>query len=220
VINLQTVSKLTMMCLISALSLACQVSGSSQLKPQEVDDQARIRQLIANLSKDDLSEKAQSELLAIAKRSTINRDRIVQDLIADVNSHEELRRQQLILNESFYYWYRTVRIFSLLKATEAIDVMIQCIHCGNGMTGSLSVQPAFGALQAMGGLAVPKLSSALREHPNQMVRAYVALCLGTIGGSEAEAALQNALRTETDASVIHHIKLGLATIANNPAKNQ
>lgn len=189
------------------------------MKSQDAD-QARIRQLIADLSKDDRSEKAQSELLAIAKRSTTNRDRIVHDLIADVNSHEELRLQQVIISESFYYWFRTTRIFSVLQATEAIDVMIQCIHCGNGMMGSLNVRPAFDALQAMGSLAVPKLSQALREDPNTIVRAEVALCLGTIGGSAAKNALKNALRTEADASVIHHIKWGLSTIANNPSTHQ
>ena len=220
------------MCLISTLSLACGqverstvasattdgrgVSGSSQ----DVADQARIQQLIANLSQDHLSGQAQSELLAIAKRSPGNRDRVVQDLLADVDTHDELNQRSLILSKSFDYWFHVTRIFSLLQATEALDVMIQCVHCGNGMTGSLSVQPAFDALQAMGALAVPKLSQALGQHPQNIARGQIALCLGTIGGTEAEKALRHALQTETDEYVIRNIKRGLSTIANNPSQHQ
>lgn len=214
-INLQIISRLTITLLISSLSLACsQVERSTVAST--ANDQARIRQLIADLSRDDQSEQAESELLAIAKLSTANRDRVVQDLIADVKTHEELNQQQAVLSESFYFWFRATRIFSVLQAAEAIDVMIQCIHCGNEMTGSLNVRPAFDALQSMGGLAVPKLSEALRQHPKSIVRAQAALCLGNIGGSTANEALGDALRSETDPNVIQQIKVGISTIANHP----
>jgi len=211
-------SKLTMACLVSVFSLACgqvEQSHSSQTTSTDLSDQTRIEKLIANLSSEDQSEQAQRQLLEIANRSTADRDRVVQSLIAGVNTHEELRKQRLILGDSFNYWYHANSIFSALKATEAIDVMIDCIHCGNGMTGSLNVNPAFDALQAMGPLAIPKMSQALREHSQSLVRAHVALCLGVIGGVEARNVLRKALRTETDKYVVRYIKWGLTTLAQD-----
>lgn len=164
-LHVARIFKLIVACLLGALSLACgQVesptvasatserpvsSRPSQATSQEVANQVRIRQLIASLSKPDQSEDAQNELLEIAKRSTTNRDRVVQDLIADVKSHERLSGQHLVLGELFYYWECATRIFLRLEATEAIEVMIQCIYCGNGI-GRITDTPAFGALQVMG----------------------------------------------------------------------
>lgn len=234
-LNVARIFKLIVACLLGALSLACgQVesptvasatserpvsSRPSQATSQEVANQVRIRQLIASLSKPDQSESAQNELLEIAKRSTTNRDRVVQDLIADVKSHERLSGQHLVLGELFDYWECATRIFLRLEATEAIEVMIQCIFCGNGI-GRITDTPAFGTLQVMGEKAIPKLSEALGQYPKDIVRGLVALCLGNIGGSEAEKALRNALRTETDANVIREIKRGLSTIANSPPGDQ
>ena len=233
-LNVARIFRLMMACLLGALSLACgqvqrptasattdgrESSRPSQPTSQEATDQARIRQLIANLSRQDQSESAQNELLEIAKQSSTNRDRVVQDLIADVKTHERVNGQHLVLGESFDYWDRATRIFRRLEAIEAIDVMIQCIFCGNGLSGSFEESPAFDALAAMGEKAIPKLSEALGRHPRDIGRGYIALCLGTIGGPEAKKALQNALRTETDANVIRDIKTGLSTIANSPPTN-
>lgn len=233
--NIAKIFKLVTACLVGALSLACgqverptvasttserpESSRPSQATSEEVANQVRIRQLIANLSKQDQSESAQNELLEIAERSTTNRDRVVQDLIADVKSHERLNGQHLVLGESYNYWDCATRIFRRLEATEAIDLMIQCIYCGNGAE-RITDTPAFGALQVMGEKAIPKLSEALDQYPKDIVRGLVALCLGNIGGSEAKKALRNALRTETDADVIRDIKKGLFIIANNPPPHQ
>jgi hypothetical protein len=230
-LNISRIFKLIIVGLLGALFVACgqvqrptvasakpegrEVSHPSQATSQEVADEARIRQLIAKLSKQDQSESAQNELLEIAKKSSYNRDRVVQDLIADVKTHERVNGQHLVLGESFDYWDRATRIFRRLEATEAIEVMIQCIFCGNGMTGSFEESPAFDVLHAMGEKAIPKLSEALGRYPKDIVRGYVALCLGNIGGPEAKKALQSALRTETDPNVIRDIKTGLATIANS-----
>jgi hypothetical protein len=180
--------------------------------------QEQQHRLILELSNPSADVESVKELVRLAKRSANDREVIVRELISDVNSHDELDGSHPILSNSFTYWIRVNQIFEELRAVEALDVMIRCIHCGNEMTGSLSVRPAFTALESLGSAAVPKLSDALRTNPNPYARSQIALCLGDIGGAGAKKGLEQALRSEKEREVIHNIKWGLATIAGDPSK--
>jgi len=176
------------------------------------------RQLIKALSNPPDDERAASELVQLANQSSSQRELVIRELISDVNRHDDLNGTHPILRDSLAYWMHVTNVFAQLNATEAVDVMIRCIHCGNELSGSLSVRPAFRALEKMGLIAVPKLSDALQKNADPYVRSQIALCLGDIGGPEAKKALRTALRTETDKDVAYHIRWGLATIAGDPSK--
>jgi hypothetical protein len=179
-------------------------------------EQDRIRYLIARLSSEEAHDRevAQRELLTFARASAANRDGLIQELLKDVGRHDELDGRHVVLTRTFDYWFIVTLIFLELRAEEAIDPMIKCIHCGNGYSGSFGVRPAFDALQNMGSLAVPKLSLALKQQSDEDARSQVAICLGAIGGEEAKRALQQSLRTEASKDVLNSIKLGLRTIEN------
>jgi len=210
---------------LSLMSVTCREArsrGISRASSNAIADSGsvqdqRVKDLITALSSTS-GDQAAADLLSFANQSTAQRDSIVQSLIADVNKHDELNGTHAILFDTLIYWIRVTRVFDELKATEALDVMIRCIHCGNEQTGSQNVRPAFSALANLGSLAVPKLAAALRTHPDYYVRSQIALCLGEIGGPEATKALKQALRNERDKEVVHHIKWGLATIAGDPSK--
>jgi hypothetical protein len=101
------------------------------------------------------------------------------------------------------------------EALEAVDVMIKCIHCGNGYTGNMGEPPASYALVRIGRLAIPKLSEALVHDPNGYKRIKITLCLGRIGGSEAKLALRRALRSEPEKDVRDEIKFVLSEMAGS-----
>jgi HEAT repeat protein len=200
---------------VSSANIAATHPSTTNLAHQS-HNQDRVSYLSPKLNaeKDDEREAAQRELIMLAHRSAADRDEIIRGLLKDVEAHDELDGRHAVLAKTFYYWFSVTKIFSELKATEAIDSMIRCIHCGNGYSGSFGDWPAFDALQNLGRLAVPKLSHALTIQPDEYVRSQVALCLGTIGGDEAERALRQARRTETSKDVLNSIKRGLATIEN------
>ena len=220
----RTILETTLIFSLSLMSITCREARSRGMSPASstmsdsggVQDQ-RVKDLITALSSTS-GDQAATELLSFANHSNAQRDSMVQALIADVNKHDELNGTHGILFDTLDYWIRVTRIFEQLKATEALDVMIRCIHCGNELTGSQSVRPAFSALTNLGSLAVPKLAAGLRTNPDAYVRSQIALCLGNIGGPEATKALKQALRNERDKEVVHHIKWGLATIAGDPSK--
>lgn len=185
-------------------------------------DGGTLLRLIETLSSRQQEERDQArrKLLGLARESANQRQQVIQQLLLDVQRHNELNGEHAILSSTFDYWFQVTRIFAELKATEAIDLMVRCIHCGNELTGSLNLRPAFDALEEMGPLAVPKLSNSLTHNPNVSARMQIALCLGSIGGPEAKRALKRALRTERNKNVVHHIKWGLAIIAGDPSKYQ
>lgn len=175
---------------------------------------SRIQQLIATLSSAHDGERsaAAQDLATLARVSPEQRERVIKALLDDVEKRGTLDGRHGVLGSEYPYWISVTNLLAEFRATEAIDVLINCIHCGNGYTGSLGHQPAFGALVKLGTLAVPKLSEALLSEPNDYVRGQVALCLGTIGDERAERSLRQALRRETNKDVAEYIKAGIRTI--------
>lgn len=193
-------------------------------KPSEADlvtisqdakrqDQVQILASALFTQQDEERLKAEQELIVLAQESKEQRQRVIQGLLEDVDRRNLLDgRHGVLFENEFPYWLSVTDIFAKLRATEALDILIKCIYCGNGYAGSLRRQPAFDALLVMGTSAVPKLSEALLNNPDEYAREQIALCLGTIGGKQAERALKHALRTETNKEVLQHIKIGLQTI--------
>ncbi len=179
--------------------------------PNNSDD--AIKGLIASLHDSNQAAKAQAQLIVIAKGSPGPRVRVVRLLLNDAASQSELDGRHVILSaEVFDYWFRSAQVFAELKATESIDLLIKCIYAGNGYGGSLGYQPAFSALVQIGAPAIPKLAVALSNRDDEYMRSQVAICLGSIGGSNAERVLARALKKESSADVVRYIKRGLAMI--------
>jgi DNA-binding NarL/FixJ family response regulator len=65
-------------------------------------------------------------------------------------------------------------------STEAIDLMIRTIHCGNGYTGSFLEEPSLDALVKMGRMSVPKLTKALKREHDEYRRIQISHCLTSI----------------------------------------
>jgi hypothetical protein len=186
---------------------------------QNIANKDPIDALIQDLSaSEEKRNQAERQLSEIARNSTAQRQRVIQALVEDVNKHDELINRNLILSKSLDYLTSVARIFSSLRAVEAVDVLIRCIYCGNGMTGSLRQRPTFDALVSLGELAVPRLAESLMSNTDEYGRMNVALCLGNIGGPKARLALNRALRVERSKDVIRHIKWGLATIDGDPSR--
>jgi HEAT repeat protein len=96
-----------------------------------------------------------------------------------------------------------------VKAVEALDVLIACINCNDGMHGLSAYRfPAFRALIMIGPEAVPKLVKALSDSAAS-TRGRAASALGEIGGADAKKALEQALISERDEDVVRSIKIAL-----------
>lgn len=186
-----------------------ELSRAGETDAQEADE--RIESLVSALSsqEDRVRSDSERQLLDIARTSPEKRKLVINELLKSVEAKEELDGSHSILKTTFSFWSSVTNIFAELKAVESLDVMIRCLHCSNGLTGNMGEPPAAYALYRMGELAVPKLSEVLLHHPNGYVRIQSALCLGRIGGPQAETALRKALRTEQEKDVRDYINFVL-----------
>jgi len=121
---------------------------------------------------------------------------------------------------SYFLWRNGAAILGDLKAVESLDLLIEHLDLNDGFfSASMVHQPAILGIERMGKLAVPKLRGALKHHPKREIRLATALCLADIGGTEAQAALKDALNTETDECVRRFITLSLPNpteVRSNP----
>lgn len=177
-----------------------------------------IQGLISSLlsKEDNVRQEAERRLIDVARTSSQHRSEVILALLKSVRGIDELDGNHDVLKTSFLYWRSATNIFAALKATEAINVLIQCVHCSNGYTGTMGEPPASIALIQMGAVAVPKLSEGLQRDPDGFKRVKIALCLGRIGGTEASLALKRALRREREKAVRDAIRFILASMAGEP----
>jgi HEAT repeat protein len=171
----------------------------------------RIDELVNSLRSPEESVRAgaERELLQLASSFSDNRHLVISRLLKSVDDVEALNGRHSVISNALPFWASVTDIFAKTKAMEAIDILIRCIHCGNGYTGSLAETPAFDALIQIGQSAVPQLSQAQRD-PNGYKRSRIALCLGCIGGRKARAALERSSRTEREKDVRDYIRFVLA----------
>ena len=100
-------------------------------------------------------------------------------------------------------WITAVRLLGALKATEAIDSLIENLD-ETGQTAivvSISFRPVTSALINIGNPALPKLIEAL-SHQKPSIRREAASAIAGIGGNKAIKALERAATTETDQDVL------------------
>jgi hypothetical protein len=178
------------------------------------DDENHLDDLISSLLRQETDKKkrgeVESELIGFGRASSYHRQRLIQRLLESVKKQKELDGTTIVLGSTMPYWKSVTRVFAELRSSEALDVLIACIACGNGYSGSFNEQPSMDALIKLGDTAIPKLSAALLKERSPYKRIQLVLCLSNIGGPRATRALKRALRSETDKDVIWNIKNTLA----------
>lgn len=167
-----------------------------------------MKELIALLDSSDSNVRtaAENQLKSIGRTSPNLRKEVIKELLNSIQLKPELDGNHVVLSTPiFEFWDSATNIIMSLKITEALDALIRCVHCSNGLAGNMGEPPAFIALTRMGTIAIPKLSRALGQEPNGYKRLRTVGCLSAIGGPKAKLALKNALTTEKDQTVREHI---------------
>lgn len=171
-------------------------------------DNLDIRLNVERLASDVPDAKqAVERLLALGKGSPDCRNEAINQLLRAMNKQD----LNFVADRSSYFlWRNGAAILGDLKAVESLDLLIEHLDLSDGFfSASMVHQPAILGIEKMGTLAVPKLRVALEHHPRREIRLATALCLADIGGTEAQAALKDALNTETNQCVRRFITLSL-----------
>lgn len=172
---------------------------------------------IKNLAGGDWAKAAQTKKLLLddSKRSTACRKQIIDALVRAMTKPN----LDFVTDQSSYFlWLHGAPVLGDLKAVEALDLLIDHLDLNDGLfSASMIHQPAVLGVEAMGTIAVPKLSVALQHNVNKNIRLAAALCLMNIGGTDATNALRLALRLESDSCVSRFIQISIE-ITNNESK--
>jgi hypothetical protein len=141
-----------------------------------------VQSLISLLSSenDELRKQAEKKLIDIGRQSATQRVDIINQLLRAAESQDDLKTGKCYVLREFNYWMSVTNIFAELQATEAIDILITTIACGNGYSGSLLVEPSMDALVKLGPITKSKLQQALRREKNQYVRIQLDHCLQSL----------------------------------------
>lgn len=83
----------------------------------------------------------------------------------------------------FFLWHYGTKLLGELKAVEAMDLLIANFLQHDGSGFPLNHYPALGGAIHMGEVALPKLQSALKEHPDRYIRRHVVFALLSLGES-------------------------------------
>lgn len=187
-------------------------SAKAVESPQNPDSQTSFEVLVTSMSSSDdaVRTAAEDELLKMAQSSSAGRDTVIRELLNAVRRMPELDGSHPRLSPAtFTFWESFTTLMWRLKATEAIDAMVTCIHCSNGFSGNMGEPPAKWALVQIGTPAVPKLSDALLHDSNGYKRIHVIICLSQMDRPEAKAALKKALKAEKDKDIRSYIRRAL-----------
>jgi len=143
-----------------------------------------------------------ARLLEIANESAESRANVIErmiDVVEDPAAQDELMIA--------HAWMTAVDVLGKLRATEAIDVLVENLdRTGqNGIVLSIHIKPVYSALVRIGDPAVPKLIYAL-SHAKPAIRKEAAWVLFSINRDEAKTALEAAYQTEKVKSVKEALK--------------
>lgn len=153
-------------------------------------------------------QQVPGELLKIAGESAESRAQVIDrmiDVVYDLSAKEEYPLATA--------WMRAVDILGELRATEAVDVLVNNLdHTGQtGIIMSIHIHPPRKALVRIGEPAVPRLVEAL-AHPNRRIRTEAAWVLYSIDRGRAKEAVEAAAEKETDDEIKQSFKFVLNRI--------
>lgn len=182
--------------------------------PNRIDALPRL----SSLTSDNLAEteNAINSIIIYAERSRENRTLVINTL-RQIIELPDIEQKVITSTEFHRLWSNILKIFRTLKATETLDLFINCLPCGDEtFSSSMSNLPAYNELINFGELAVPTLTHTLAFHENPKVRSLSAMCLGRILGKDARPILERALENEKISTVKDAIQFELRTLDREP----
>jgi hypothetical protein len=148
----------------------------------------------------------EQRLLDIAGQSEDARAEVVKALIDLLRSCASGGVSGGELGADYSLWVAACDALGELKATEAIDLLVEHLVDGRGMESILMPYPVPPALVKVGAEVIPKLTeAALKPAASARYRGWAVVVLGEIGGRRAMKALSRMQRTETDPDVLGSI---------------
>jgi HEAT repeat protein len=184
-------------------------TGLTLLMKHDQSGENKAAILVRKLQSDHEGERAQAKkgLRSLARASAQSREEVIGELVKLIGGSEPVLR----VTSAPHYdaWSFAATLLGQVKAVEALDVLIACIDCNDGIHGLSSDRfPAYKAVIMIGSDAVPKLIKTLSDR-GASTRGRAALALGEIGGTDAKNALEDALISERDEDVVRSIKIAL-----------
>jgi hypothetical protein len=148
----------------------------------------------------------EQRLLDIAGQSEDARAEVVKAVIDLLRSCDSGGVSVGELGRDYSLWVAACDALGELKATEAIDLLLDHLVDGRGMESVLMPYPVPPALVKVGPEVIPKLTeAALKPNASTQYRGCAVVVLGEIGGRRAMKALSRMERTETDPYVLGNI---------------
>jgi hypothetical protein len=172
-----------------------------------------VREFSSRRSYEEL-ERAQELLKRNAGRSAKCRKQVIDALMFAMD------RPQIDLFQDFDLWRYGSVLLGDLKATEALDLLIDHLDLNDGTSISVSHYPAMQGVIKMGTVAIPKLGVALRRNPDRNVRLDAVFCIAQIGGDTAMPVLKQALSSESDLCVSKFIRVSIDALDNKQMPGQ
>jgi HEAT repeat protein len=163
------------------------------------DDSRPLRQWLSSLRSPDDKERAAAKeaLVAAAGKPGPARQYVVGELLKLV-AVGDWREEFLRSPNRYREWKEAVDIVGTIRAAEALDTLVACLECNNGMSGLGPGRfPAVMAVVKFGDEAVPRLAQALRQK-TPTTRFRVAQALYVIASDSSREALSAALRETKD----------------------
>jgi HEAT repeat protein len=188
------------------------------------DESSQMETWLHDLQSEDTNkrEKAKKSILALAGESDEKRQYVIKELLKIVSSPDgaTAKSVQFMKHPELYLeWTEVTDILGTMKATEAIDALVQCLDCNDGNFGLSPYRfPATAAIIKIGEEAIPGLATALKQK-SVMTRFMAAQALYGIGGDRAKETLVEALRTEKDRQTASAFKF-LLRDWNNAVKSK
>jgi len=148
---------------------------------------------------------AKDLLIDLSKKSASARALIIEDLLRGIQcpngSAEFVRNPTLYLE-----WTRATELIGLIRAEEAIDSLLQCLDCNNGVfLLSPDAFPATRAIIEIGDKAIPNLAREIQTG-TRLKKYLAAVALSEIGGERAKVDLEAAARRTKDKDLAHTIR--------------
>lgn len=157
---------------------------------------SEIEPLIRQLRSDETErETAKKSLLLFASHSSNSRQCVINRLLK-IAAAQDRTFEFLKFPDRYLEWTGAIDILYKMRATEAIDTLIDCLECNDGR-GSLSVgrYPAALVVSKFGEEAIPKLAEALKQKPPR-TRYMAARVLHHMGGDKAKEVFEKAIPRE------------------------
>jgi hypothetical protein len=152
------------------------------------------------------AERAKKKLLNIASESSESRSDVISALIATLEQPD-----LPAFPDHAHVWMYVCAVLGELRATEAIDMLINHPSDSQGLSGhSLSLRPSLKALVSISEQAIPRLEEALLDQGNSnLCREQAIDALIRMDGGQARKALENALGQEMNEHIRNRIESAL-----------